>query len=66
MGLRLIRTETNGTSTVKTKVYRDSECDEYRVKLFIAGVHRTRADYHTDDKGDALATAKVMARDCKA
>jgi hypothetical protein len=77
--LRLIHTETNSTppahmtmaKAILARVYRDTEWDEYRVKLFVVGVdgvevHRTRADFHTDDKADALTTAKTMVRDCKA
>ncbi len=33
---------------------------EYRVRLFIDGVYQTEADYFTDDKADACATAEKM------
>lgn len=39
------------------KVYRDTDWDEYRVKFFKNGIHQTKADYHTDDKSDAIAVA---------
>lgn len=42
------------------KVYRDAEWNEYRVKFFTNGFHQSRADYHTDDKQDAIDTAKYM------
>lgn len=57
-GLRLISTHTNGNKTAK--VYKDSEWGEHRVKLHIDGKHQKNADYHTDDKEDAVGTAKKM------
>lgn len=56
MGLRLIEVVTKGTKAAK--VYRDSEWQEFRVKFFDKCVHITDADYHTDDKADAVSTAK--------
>lgn len=43
--------------TVITK--RDSE---YRVRLFINGAHQKAADYFTNDKEDAEATAEMMKK----
>lgn len=45
------------------KVYRDSEWQEYRVKFYVAGTHMDAADYHTDDREDAMDTAKVAIED---
>jgi hypothetical protein len=42
------------------KVYRDSANDEFVCKLFISGKHKPRADYFTNDKADAIATAEHM------
>lgn len=48
------------TNNNTAKVYRDVEWDEYRVKFFDAqGKHLDAADYHTDDKEDALNTAGI-------
>jgi hypothetical protein len=48
-----------------TRVYYDSDWQEYRVKLW-QGKDRVReknSDYHTDDRQDALDTAKIMANE---
>ena len=43
------------------KVYRDTEWNEYRVKFYdTEGQHLVHADYHTDDKDDALSTARAQ------
>lgn len=57
-GLRLLGTYKNGDKT--SKVYKDHEWQEHRVKLFHGGVHQTEADYHTDAADDAHSTAKSM------
>lgn len=36
-----------------------SELQEFRVKFYKQGVHQVGADYHTDDRQDALATAQL-------
>ena len=42
------------------KVYRNAEWQEYVVKFYaVEGVHLKSADYHTDDKADALKTAEA-------
>ena len=52
-----------------TRVYYDSDWMEYRVKLWQnkgPGQERVReanSDYHTDDKQDAMDTAKVMVEE---
>jgi hypothetical protein len=42
------------------KIYRDTEWDEYVVRLFKNGIEQVLASYHTDDKQDALDTAQAM------
>lgn len=59
MALRLIHTVTNGPATCK--VYRDAEWNEYRVRLFVNGKLNKAADSHTNDKQDAIDTARAMA-----
>lgn len=59
MSLKRIHVETNGDRTVK--VYRDSEWNEYRARLYESGKLYAPADYHTDDRTDAIETAKKMA-----
>ena len=56
--MKRIHIETLGDKTAK--VYRDSEWDEYRVRLYIHGELHAGADYHTGDKADAIATAAAM------
>lgn len=43
----------------KTKVYRNAEWEEWVVKFYNSqGVHMDASDYHTNDKQDALDTAR--------
>ena len=60
MTLRLINTVEDNNNTAK--VYRDSDWNEYRVKFFTDGVHQVDADYHTDDKQDAISTAESIVK----
>lgn len=45
------------TVNADVKVYRDTEYDEYVVKV----KGKPNASYHTDDKQDALTTADIIA-----
>jgi hypothetical protein len=47
-----------GDSKLKSTIHHDAEYQEYRVKFHRDGVHQKDADYHTDDKHDAISTAK--------
>jgi hypothetical protein len=58
MARRKIAEFSNGNRM--TKVYRDSQWDEYRVTLYVDNAKVDGADSHTDDKADAMATAKAM------
>lgn len=61
MSIRCIATvSTEINNTRFAKVFRDSDLEEYRVKLYENMVYQPDADYFTDDKADALATAKMM------
>lgn len=42
------------------EVWLDREFDEYRVEFTINGVYQLKADYHTDNKDDAIGTAKAF------
>lgn len=44
------------------KVYRDSDYQEFRVRLYINGELHAAADYFTDDKADAIESAFAMVR----
>ena len=43
-----------------TRIYQDTTCNEYRVRLFVAGKLYEPADYFTDDIDDARDTAIAM------
>lgn len=60
MARRKIATVESGP--VKALVQRDSEWQEYRVRLYVANTLQVNADYHTDDKEDAVSTAHAMVR----
>ena len=49
-----------GPSDATTRVYHDDEWQEYVVILRCGNTLKPAADYHTDDRKDALATAQVM------
>jgi hypothetical protein len=53
---RLVMTDGDGAKVFK--IYKDIEWGEYVVKFFVNGRHQTDADYHTDDKNDAIDTAQ--------
>lgn len=56
MALRKIGTVVVGSTTAT--VHRDSEWNEYRVRVVGASAN---SDYFTDDKQDAFDTAKALA-----
>lgn len=58
MSLRLVNRIANGHTQKAAKVYRDVEWQEYRVKFYRNGMYQEGADYHTDDKDDAVGTAE--------
>ena len=60
MPLRRIETVSNESLRLRAKVYRDAEWREYRVRLKVDGEPRPDADYHTDCRRDADATARSM------
>lgn len=57
MARKKIHTAINGDK--QAKVYRDAEYNEYRVCFWLDGVKINNADYHTDDKQDAIDTADL-------
>lgn len=42
------------------KVYRDTEWNEWRVRFWYCKVYLNEADYHTDDREDAMDTAMLI------
>ena len=46
--------------TLGTKVVFSDEWDEYVVMMYVDGHRYGEGDYYTDDKADALATAKAI------
>lgn len=41
-------------------VIRDFHWEEFRAELWLDGEHQKAADYHTDDRTDAIITARHM------
>lgn len=63
MTLRLIGTLLGNPDTQKgraVRVYRDTEWDEFRVRLFIEGKLYEPADHHTSDREEAFDTGMTM------
>jgi hypothetical protein len=61
MANRLIHTTfSEYTQLTAAKVYWNSELEEYTVKLIIRNKYYPDADYFTNDKQDALASALAM------
>ena len=54
--MRLVHT-TRTFNDQFAKVFYDRDWEEYRVKFFKDGIYVGNADYHTNDKDDALDTA---------
>lgn len=44
------------------KVYWSKEWEEFQVRRVVGGKHREAETYHTNDKADALATARTMVQ----
>jgi hypothetical protein len=55
-GARLVAQQNFGNRAVK--IYRDVEWNEFIVKFFLNSEHQVEADYHTNEKDDALSTAQ--------
>lgn len=47
----------NENHTREARVYYHADWQEYVVRFYINGKHQRKADYHADDKQDALDTA---------
>ncbi len=56
--MKRLETIINTTNGREARVYRDSDWQEWRVKFYEKGIHLTEADYHTDDKSDAMHNAR--------
>jgi hypothetical protein len=54
--MRIVAQDDSGAKSYR--VYKDADWNEYVVKFYLNGRHQTDADYHTDDKNDAMGTAK--------
>jgi len=59
---RLITKMANEQSGKEAKVYLDREYAEYIVQFFDNGKYQREADYHTDDKDDAIGTAQMFLK----
>jgi hypothetical protein len=59
--MRLVARGGEGSNTYK--IYKDTEWNEYVVKFYVNGEHQSEADYHTDDKDDAVGTAEKFIKE---
>lgn len=55
---RLVMQDDDGAKSFK--IYKDLDWGEYVVQFFVNGRHMPEADYHTDDKNDAVGTANYF------
>ena len=61
MSLELLETFSVLTKdALTTKVFKDTEWDEYVVRLYRNGIEQVMASYHTIDEEDAVDTAWAM------
>ena len=56
--MKRLETIINTKTGREARVYRDSDWQEWRVKFYEHGIYLAEADYHTDDKADAMHTAR--------
>lgn len=63
MAYRLHSTHHNPALGKVAKLYRDSEWNEWKVIFILDDSHIAAADYFTDDKVDALATAEKWLKE---
>lgn len=62
MSRKLIHTESTDDQRVTVKVYKDSGTQEYIARVFARGECLRDADYYTDNKDDAIGTARDMLK----
>lgn len=60
--LRKVRAFSNADGSRRAVVFRDAEWGEFRVSFAKNGSEKPRADYHTDDRTDALGTAEHFCK----
>lgn len=60
MSLRKVATVESFDHTRRAVVHRDTDSGEFRVAFTLDGVRKPRADYFTDDRTDAIGTARAM------
>jgi hypothetical protein len=53
----------SGNKKIKLSTVRKVETDEWLVKVYVDGKYDEGKTYYTDDKEDAIATMKEMAKD---
>lgn len=60
MSRRLIHTETRPFSPVVVKVYKSAQWGEYQVEVYLDRTLQPGSTYYTDDRDDAIGSARVM------
>ena len=57
------RVATFNRPSIKTKVFWNSDIEEFQVRLYVGGKLDEESDYFTTDKQDAIDTAEIMCND---
>lgn len=52
-----VYTAISDDNTRMAKVYDSDDWGESIVQFYLDGIHQTQANYHTDDRADAISTA---------
>lgn len=66
MAYRLVAIVPHVSAVKCVKITKCADLGEYRCRLYIHGEAFPDADYFTDDRRDAIATARHMVEFCKA
>lgn len=66
MAYRLVTVVPHANAVKCVKITKCADLGEYRCRLYIHGEAFPDADYFTDDRRDAIETARHMVETCKA
>lgn len=60
--MRQIKKMRSQSGNLEIRVMENEDWDEFIVQMWSDGKHLKKSDYHTDDKEDAIRTAKSMIK----
>lgn len=60
--MRQIKKMRSQSGSLEIRVMENEEWEEFIVQMWSDGKHLKKSDYHTDDKKDAIGTAKSMIK----